>query len=370
MSGLSRRLLAACVLLGLGAVCSAQNDTKKEAGRNPKVDSRSAKKGEAKQSQRDLNNSQSGILYGDDFAYTISAPKGWIMDDETARTSGLSVVFYRKGETWVKGKAVMYVNVLGRKQGATAKKAIANDIAEFKERNPKIKITQDKTLQTGDRRNAVTYVFSHVDDKTSDERVSYVEMPTVVLLIALTSQTSKDYKNAVADHTALVQSIGYLGVDKGGKGDKKVMQTSVPLSVKCSIEGWFGKGYSWNLEVGPDGAAKLLIKRYPRVKQRRFTVTAAQFAELDKAVDAEHYFELRSKYGGVVPDGSTRTLTIQRGDQSKTVTLNYLRVEDPQLPEIKRAVRVWNIIRKWFSDAEAVDLRPYDRRLLNAPAQS
>lgn len=342
MSGLSRRLLAACVLLGLGAVCSAQNDTKKEAGRNPKVDSRSAKKGEAKQSQRDLNNSQSGILYGDDFAYTISAPKGWIMDDETARTSGLSVVFYRKGETWVKGKAVMYVNVLGRKQGATAKKAIANDIAEFKERNPKIKITQDKTLQTGDRRNAVTYVFSHVDDKTSDERVSYVEMPTVVLLIALTSQTSKDYKNAVADHTALVQSIGYLGVDKGGKGDKKVPVK--PAKKTPTVIGyWYmgtATGSDCNLRIDSDHRMRVQYGGCYHQDRPLF----ASWVLKDDVIQIVGSKELATKLGTylrlhfhkgnliLVPERETRTVSLQGYLRDHCFWHNLLGSKGLQLP--------------------------------------
>lgn len=182
----------ATLLSGLNAVCSAQATT-----------------GKTKQKPHD---SESGILYGDNFAYMIAAPKGWVMDSEAGHGEGLSVVFYRKGETWQKGSATMYVNVIARKKGLKAKEVIADDIATFQKRHPDIKVTQDTTLQIGDKRSAITYIFRQINDKTSDERVAYVEMPTVILLITLTSTTTEDYTKAVADHTTLVSSVVYLAL--------------------------------------------------------------------------------------------------------------------------------------------------------------
>ncbi len=169
------------------------------------------------QSKPTIQNSQSGILYGSNFAYAISAPKGWIMDETAGKPQGLSVVFYRKGESWTKGKAVMYVNVNDRKQGLTSKKAIAYDIGASKKANPKSSVTQGETLRTRDNRKAVTYIFKNpADKKSAKERVAYVETPTVVLLITLTSESENDFKNAVADHSALVKSIAYMGTKTNG----------------------------------------------------------------------------------------------------------------------------------------------------------
>ncbi len=364
MSGLSRNLLAVCVLLGSITICSAQDKLKNDS----KPDAKSRMKSPPDQAVPNLANMQSGIVYGDDYAYLISAPKGWIMDYENADEVGASSLFYRKGESWEKGIAVMYVRVEKLEKGMTAKTVIADDLTTFKKHNSKMKITQGATLRTLDGRTVVTYVFQGVNEGIACERVAYVEMPTVVLLIALSSKTSVGYKNALSDHAALVKSVSHFVVID--KQRKKAKAETIPLSIKCSIEGLFSKGSSWNLDVEPDGAAKLFVQSYPKPKQRHFNVTAAQLAELARAVDAEHYFELKSRYGDIVPDSSSRTLTIRRGDLSKTVTLHYLRAEDPDLPQIKRSLRVWNLIRKWFSDPEAVDLRQYDQRLLDAPSQS
>ncbi len=174
------------------------------------------------QSKQTPQNSQSGILYGSNFAYTISAPKGWIMDELAGKSQGLSVVFYRNGETWKTGKSAVYVNVNGRVNGYTAKQAIADDLRGSRKEYPKSKITRGETLKTNDGREAPTFIFENITEKTvHSERVAYVETPTVILLITLTSKSTNDYKNALADHTKLVKSISYVSQKPTGQRVKK-----------------------------------------------------------------------------------------------------------------------------------------------------
>lgn len=140
--------------------------------------------------------------------------------------------------------------------------------------------------------------------------------------------------------------------------------SQLPLFVSCGVQGLFSSGEAWTLEVSPDGAAHLWVDGYPKLKERRFKISSAQFAELRSVMEKERFFDLGEEYGDSVPDGSTRTLSIKRGDAGKTVILRYLRREDPKLQEIRRALRVWNTVRKWFDDKDAVDFRQYDERRL------
>lgn len=116
--------------------------------------------------------------------------------------------------------------------------------------------------------------------------------------------------------------------------------------------------------MSPDGAAHLWVDGYPKLKERRFKISSAQFAELRSVMEKERFLDLGEEYGDSVPDGSTRTLSIKRGDAGKSVILRYLQREDPQLQEIRRALRVWNTVRNWFDDKDAVDFRQYDERRL------
>jgi hypothetical protein len=53
-----------------------------------------------------------GALHGEDHVYTLQAPKGWILDNQSGTGQGLHAVFYKVGGSWGKSPVVMYTNVL------------------------------------------------------------------------------------------------------------------------------------------------------------------------------------------------------------------------------------------------------------------
>ena len=145
-----------------------------------------------------------------------------------------------------------------------------------------------------------------------------------------------------------------------------------PISLSLSNEGDFADGWSWKLDVSPDGDADLTIRSFPNQTKRSFTVTDAQLEELRAILVRESFFDLKGQYGEIVPDGSTQTLTVTCGTAKKSVQLNFLMNwvhGDPgRLVEPARAVRVWMHVRRWFDDADAVNLGRYDQMVLDAVA--
>ena len=147
---------------------------------------------------------------------------------------------------------------------------------------------------------------------------------------------------------------------------------SKQLSITLDNEGRFAEGSSWTLTVNSDRSAALEIRTFPDSQTRIFTLTVDQMDALRSTLEAERFFDLADKYGEVVPDGSTRTITVQLGDTKKTVELNFLmnwvHSEPDKLVEPARAVRIWRHCREWFSDDEAVDLGRFNQMVLDAVA--
>jgi hypothetical protein len=146
-----------------------------------------------------------------------------------------------------------------------------------------------------------------------------------------------------------------------------------PLSISASEIGMFSKGDSWELQVRPNGKATLDI--FFGKKKREFEISKTQLDELRKALVKERFFDLADEYGQLVADGSTTTVTVSVDGKTKTVALKFLMnwVHDhdaaAKLQEPSRAIRVLNVIRGWFNDPDAVDLRKYDRMVLDAAAR-
>ncbi len=143
-----------------------------------------------------------------------------------------------------------------------------------------------------------------------------------------------------------------------------------PMTVAASCVGRFAKGRSWYLSVNSAGEAELTILTRPEPTRRRFVVPRQQLTDLRKAINEERFFGLGDEFGERVADSSKTTVTIVVGERAKSVRLRYLmnwvHGDHAKLREPSRAVRISAMIRSWFDDAEAVDLRRYDRMVLDA----
>jgi hypothetical protein len=173
-------------------------------------------------------------------------------------------------------------------------------------------------------------------------------------------------------------TLGLVAVacDRSDRGDEPVTGAyqleNDPITIAVSTVGRFGDGQSWYLSVNSSGQAQLTIETFPEPTHREFHVPADRMKDLRQALLTEQFFDLKDEYGELVPDGSTDTITVIAGDEAKSVKLHFLgnwvnhedvKVRD-KLREPARAIRVLLLIRDWFDDAEAVDLRRYDRRVV------
>ena len=56
-------------------------------------------------------NYRGGIVYGPKAAFNISAPQGWVLDNEAGAGQSLPCVLYPKGSTWADAKTIMYAKI-------------------------------------------------------------------------------------------------------------------------------------------------------------------------------------------------------------------------------------------------------------------
>src|SRR5437773_11204370 len=61
----------------------------------------------------DQQASPGGTVYGPKASFNISAPEGWVVDNEAGKEQGMPCVLYPKGSSWSEAKTVMYANMAG-----------------------------------------------------------------------------------------------------------------------------------------------------------------------------------------------------------------------------------------------------------------
>ena len=167
----------------------------------------------------------------------------------------------------------------------------------------------------------------------------------------------------------------YVAMASYGYSQSRIGSTErnpLPQTIAISTVGRFAAGKSWHLSVNSAGKAELTIETYPEWTHREFQVPAADLQMLRKALDDEKFFALSDEYGETVLDGSETTITIVAGDKAKTVKvrflMNWVNNDKSKTLEPSRAIRIKMIVRNWFSDQDAVDLRKYDQKVLDAAA--
>jgi hypothetical protein len=87
-----------------------------------------------------------GIVYGPKAAFTIRAPGGWVLDNESGANQGQPCVLDPKGESWSDARTVMYAKIAGIKfEDVNAFVALAIKEMEKTHGKPKEKIASGKT---------------------------------------------------------------------------------------------------------------------------------------------------------------------------------------------------------------------------------
>src|SRR5213592_356229 len=149
-----------------------------------------------------------GIVHGPKAGFNISAPEGWVVDNESGKGQDMPCVLYPKGESWSNAKTVMYAKVASPQwEGVNAFVAWAIQGMKAQHGTPKEKIASGKTKDGHDY-----FINEYPATKTYSqwERVGYVQLPQGVAYIVLTSRDQASYKRDSGALEKVLKSLVYV----------------------------------------------------------------------------------------------------------------------------------------------------------------
>jgi len=149
-----------------------------------------------------------GTVYGPKTAFNISAPEGWVVDNEAGKEQDMLCVLYPKGSSWQDAKTAMYANIAGTEfEGVDV--FVAMEIKEMEKirGRPKEKIASGKTKDGHDY-----FINEYPATKTYSqwERVGYVQLPRGVAFIVLTSRDKASYQKDSDKLEKVLKTLVYL----------------------------------------------------------------------------------------------------------------------------------------------------------------
>jgi hypothetical protein len=149
-----------------------------------------------------------GIVYGPKAAFSISAPEGWVLDNESGAEQGLPCVLYPKGESWADARTVMYAKIASTQyEDAEKFAAVAIKQMESKHGKPKEKIDKGKT---GNDQAFFINEYPATETYSQWERVAYVQLPKAVAYIVLSSRDEASYRKDAPALREVLKTFAYL----------------------------------------------------------------------------------------------------------------------------------------------------------------
>jgi hypothetical protein len=153
----------------------------------------------------------SGLVYGDNHAFTLTAPKGRVLDNESGRGQGLHAVFYPEGSSWQKGVVVMCANVVQKKDAKESlEKVIEGDIRGHKKASEQLRVEEARPIPIRAKEQTARDKYFSGDDYGNYEAVGYIDESRVVVMIVLTARNRKEFEAALPAFSELVSSYFFL----------------------------------------------------------------------------------------------------------------------------------------------------------------
>jgi hypothetical protein len=155
--------------------------------------------------------SNTGIIYGLHHAFSLSAPKGWVLDNKSGVSQGLYAVFYPVGSSWKTSVAVMYARGIAKENSAISiKTQVELTLRDFRENgslNISARFVKDTVTEKG--KNGSIYYFNG-DRWGNHEAVAYFEETKTINFIVLTSRTKDAFDAALGAFEELAKSYMFI----------------------------------------------------------------------------------------------------------------------------------------------------------------
>jgi hypothetical protein len=155
----------------------------------------------------------SGLVYGPNYSFYLTAPSGWVLDDKSGVSNGFQAVFYPSNFNWKNSPVVMYANW-------TYKDSVIKDIKSFVENdlerareNGNKNVTAIKTDTIITNKGQVGEIWSYNGDQwQNSEQICYFEEKNGIVILVLSSRTKNEFDKSIAAFKILLRSYSFLGI--------------------------------------------------------------------------------------------------------------------------------------------------------------
>ncbi len=182
-----------------------------------------------------------GILFGEDHTYKVTACAGWVLDNKSGAGQGLHMLFYPQGETYRNSPVIVYGRSVPKDQAPTIKSQVDNTIKDFhKNGSPDYKGEKQPSITLTNGVPAEVYHFSG-DQWGNYEAAAYYDEEDTINYLVFNSRSKESFDKYINDFYEMASS--YRNTYKAPTSLKNVDVDVLISLVKKQLESPEAKEY-------------------------------------------------------------------------------------------------------------------------------
>lgn len=155
-------------------------------------------------------NQDSGIIYGPGFAFSLTAPDGWRLDETAAEQQNMFAVVLPEKKNWNDAEVRMYASIIriDTSQGQSMRTVMNRDKDYFMQRSGQFQITGTDTIYRGEET-----VFLREYRGISNEPykiTGYIDEGPLITLIGMGSTNRELYNQSLPAFRSLLRSYQFF----------------------------------------------------------------------------------------------------------------------------------------------------------------
>jgi|GEM_PF-5479165 len=160
--------------------------------------------------KKNAPNTDSGIIYGPGFAFTLTAPAGWRLDEKAAKENDLFAAVLPKNKSWKEADIRMYASIvrLDSSKNESIHTVMKRDAKYFQSHSKSLQITDLDTVDFGEQRIFLRAIRGV--EKEPYKIIGYAEENNLIVLIGMGSTNKSLYEENLRNFRSLLASFRFF----------------------------------------------------------------------------------------------------------------------------------------------------------------
>ena len=176
-----------------------------------------------------------GMLFGDNHSFNVTAPRGWVLDNQSAVSQGVFMTFYPVGQTWKDSPVVVYGKAVTKdEEFKTVEDQVKSVVHDFHSHGSlNYTATRQPSISLPGGKEVILYFFEG-DQWGNYEAAAYFEEAATINYLVFNARTKKMFDTHLPAFKKMILSYKNTYVEKVQTVDEENFKKLAAFAKHCA----------------------------------------------------------------------------------------------------------------------------------------